>query len=105
MPPEAVAVCDALLTTPLFIPSSSFSTCSSTPLTQARIYLEEVAPETGGYTHVHLHVVTVALAATPSITQSTFRELNEPNNCIEHLSALVVPEISFATLPRLFTLS
>lgn len=75
----------------------------------AGIYLRESPEHTHTNTRTQTHTHTISCRhrrsrCNASITQSAFRELNEPNNCIEHLGALMVPRISFATLPRLFTL-
>lgn len=56
----------------------------------AGIYLRE-SPE-----HAHTHTLSCRhrrSRCNASITQSTFRELNEPNNCIEHLGAHGAPNL------------
>lgn len=78
----------------LLCPKYSRSSPFPFPYT-TEIYLQENL-KTRTHTHTHTYIPLHRhrrSRCNASITQSAFRELNEPNNCIEHLDAHGAPNL------------
>lgn len=81
------------------LPCPKYSRSSLFPLPYtAEIYLQENLENTHTHTYIHIRRHSPLhrhrrSRCNASITQSAFRELNEPNNCIEHLNAHGAPNL------------